>query len=258
MAIILLASASGAPGVSTSASGLALAWDRDVLLLEADPTGASAMLTGYMQQYAPQGIPSLMDLAVQFRQSNRLPDVLSAAVRVPETKIRLISGLRNHTHVSAVASIWPTLINELTKFDEAGIDVIVDMGRLGLVGSPDQLLNAADLILLTTRSTLGALVPANNWVKALEQRVGGQSGRLGLLVIGPGHPESATAIEKALKAPVVASLPLDPVTAEVFSNGAKKGRRFERSPLYRSLPPAVGAIRQQLERSQQQLHGERK
>jgi len=39
MALIALASATGAPGVSTTALGLALNWPRPVVLVEADPNG---------------------------------------------------------------------------------------------------------------------------------------------------------------------------------------------------------------------------
>ena len=38
MAVIVLVSASGSPGVTTAAVGLALSWPRPVLLVEADPT----------------------------------------------------------------------------------------------------------------------------------------------------------------------------------------------------------------------------
>lgn len=47
MAIITLTSASGSPGVTTTALGLALVWPRPVVLVEADPTGGSALLAGY-------------------------------------------------------------------------------------------------------------------------------------------------------------------------------------------------------------------
>ena len=41
MAIVCLASASGSPGVTTTAVGMAFSWPRPVLLVEADPTGGS-------------------------------------------------------------------------------------------------------------------------------------------------------------------------------------------------------------------------
>jgi len=47
MAVIVLASASGSPGVSTTALGLTLNWHRPVLLVDADPTGSSSVFAGY-------------------------------------------------------------------------------------------------------------------------------------------------------------------------------------------------------------------
>ena len=49
MAVIALASASGSPGVTTTALGLAMLWPRPVLLVEADPTGGSGLLAGYFR-----------------------------------------------------------------------------------------------------------------------------------------------------------------------------------------------------------------
>ena len=44
MAILLLASASGAPGVTTLGVGLALCWPRSVLLADCDPGAHQAVL----------------------------------------------------------------------------------------------------------------------------------------------------------------------------------------------------------------------
>ena len=49
MAVVALTSASGSPGVTTTAVGLALTWPRPVLLIEADPTGGSGVLAGYFR-----------------------------------------------------------------------------------------------------------------------------------------------------------------------------------------------------------------
>lgn len=254
MSIIVLCSASGSPGVSTTALGLALAWPRPTLLIEADPTGASAMLTGYLRQYAPDGIPSIFDLAVQHRQSGVIPPVREVALEVPDTSIRLLSGIRNHTHAATVAGLWGALITQLQGLQSAGIDVIVDLGRLGLIGSPTALINAADLNLLVTRSTLPALAPAKHWATELSSMVGGPASlRAGLLIVGAGHPYKADEISKQMALPTTTTLPLDPTTAEVFHLGQKPGRRFERSPLYRALPPAATAIRKQIDASARAL-----
>ena len=54
MALIVLTSASGSPGVTTSAVGLALTWPRPALLVEADPTGGSSVLAGYLRGLTAQ------------------------------------------------------------------------------------------------------------------------------------------------------------------------------------------------------------
>ena len=46
MAIVCLTSASGSPGVTTTAVGIAFSWPRPALLVEADPTGGSGVLPG--------------------------------------------------------------------------------------------------------------------------------------------------------------------------------------------------------------------
>ena len=49
MAVIALCSASGSPGVTTTAVALAWNWPRPVMLVEADPVGGSAILAGTFQ-----------------------------------------------------------------------------------------------------------------------------------------------------------------------------------------------------------------
>ena len=48
MAILLLTSTSGAPGVTTLGVGLALCWPRSVLLVDADTGANQAVLAGYL------------------------------------------------------------------------------------------------------------------------------------------------------------------------------------------------------------------
>ena len=48
MAILLLTSTSGSPGVTTLAVGLALTWPRPILLADCDPGAHQAILAGYL------------------------------------------------------------------------------------------------------------------------------------------------------------------------------------------------------------------
>lgn len=240
--LIALTSASGSPGVSTSCTGLALAWKRPCLLIEADPGGGSAMLTGYLRQYLPSGAPSVFDLAARLRQTGKVPNLLEIAVRVPDSTVHLISGVRSPVQAPSLSQLWNPMLAQCRDLETAGVDVIFDMGRLGVNHYATPLLDGADLVLLTTRTNLPALVPAKNWADWLLERYGEEADKLGLLLIGAGQPYKANDVAKQLRLTVTATLPTDATTAEVFHLGSTPGRGFDRSPLYRSLPPAAAAI----------------
>ena len=67
MALIVLTSASGSPGVTTTALGLALTWPRPVLLVEADPTGGSGDAGRVLPRPDRPDPDSLIDLAFAHR-----------------------------------------------------------------------------------------------------------------------------------------------------------------------------------------------
>jgi len=85
MSLIVLGSASGSPGVSTTALGLALGWPRPVLLVEADPTGASAVASGYLRgQVEP---PNAMTDLVNAHFDDRLRETLAqVSIDLPQSQ----------------------------------------------------------------------------------------------------------------------------------------------------------------------------
>ena len=84
MALIVLTSAAGSPGVTTTAVGLALTWPRPVLLVEADPTGGSAVLAGYLpRQHRPPG--GLIDLAWAHRQGSLAAALPGLTMPIPDS-----------------------------------------------------------------------------------------------------------------------------------------------------------------------------
>ncbi|WP_256791990.1 hypothetical protein [Terrabacter sp. Ter38] len=243
MALIVLTSASGSPGVTASAVGLALTWPRPALLVEADPTGGSSILAGYLRgQTAPAS--SLIDLALAHRHGQLEQAIPEATVRIEGTSAALLPGTRSHTQAPSLVSLWEPLAAALKSLERTGQDVIVDAGRLGLTGFPEPLLYAADLCLLTMRSDLVSLSGARSWTQTLRagfERVGGCAS-LGLLMVGEGDPYSAREVRKVLQTPVIASLAWDPAVAQVFGRGAKAPRKFDTSPLVRGLSAARDAI----------------
>lgn len=244
MALVALTSANGAPGVTTAALGLAMTWPRPAVLVDADPTGASAIPAGYFRGGHLPTDATIVDLAMSHRQGTLVEDLPRMLMPIPDTHVQFLRGPLRHTQARALDAVWEPLAGIFKSLERNGQDVLVDAGRLGLEGSPMKLIAAADLVLLTTRSTLPALVAAKSWADTLREMFArtGASSTLGVLIVGQGMPYGATEVAKVLQAPVVASLAYDPASAEVFSRGAQPSRRFEAANLSKSLRAAVQAI----------------
>jgi hypothetical protein len=243
MALIVLTSASGSPGVTTSALGLALSWPRPCLLVEADPTGGSGILAGYFHGDVAH-IGGLIDLALAHREGTLAEAIPLATMAIPDTAVQLLPGIRGHAQARSLIGLWEPLCGALQALERNGQDVIVDAGRLGLAGCPEPLIYGADLSLLVTRSTLPALSGARSWAQTLrgEFEQMGAASALGVLLVGEGEPYGAREVAKVLQVPVTASLALDQDAAAVFSRGAGPPRRFESSQLLRGLRAAASAI----------------
>ena len=127
MAVVTLSSASGSPGVTTTALGLALLWPRPVLLVEADPTGGSNLLAGYFRgtREYDAGLIELALTASDFGEA--LADV---AQSIEDTTVSFVAGTRSHTQAGALRDLWEPLADALGDLESTGQDVIVDAGRL--------------------------------------------------------------------------------------------------------------------------------
>ncbi len=221
MALICLVSASGSPGVTTTALGLALTWGRPVVLVEADPTGGSAVMAGYLRGGATPP-DSLIDLALAHREGRLVPALAQARVALPGSTATLVPGIRSHEQARSLVSLWEPLTAVLKELERTGQDVVVDAGRLGLAGSPAPLVYGADLALLVVRSDLVALAGARSWAQTLREEFDrfGASTSLGVVLVGDGQPYRAREVGKVLQVPVLASIGWDPLFAAVLSKGA--------------------------------------
>lgn len=220
MAVVALCSASGSPGVSTATVALALRWQRPCVLVEADPTGGSPVLAGYLQgQVVPGG--GLISLALENRQG-RLAQAFAAATMPLARGARLLPGIRSHDQAATVRALWEPLAQYLVELDSTGQDVLVDVGRLGLVGSAEPILATADVKLLMTGTTLPALAACRSWAETLRQRE--HTGGLGVVTVGEGRPYSNREVSKVLGLPVCAGLPWAPQEARVWSEGVNPPR----------------------------------
>ena len=129
MAVIALGSAAGSPGVTTSALGLALTWPRPVLLIEADPTGGSAMLAGFFRGTTAH-TAGLIDLAWAQREGLLTDALAELPMPIPDSSASLLPGIRSHTQAGSLAALWEPLAAALKGLHGTGRDVIIDAGRL--------------------------------------------------------------------------------------------------------------------------------
>lgn len=258
MTIYCLASASGSPGVTTTVVGLATVWPRPCLVVEADPTGGSAILAGY---FGGLVVPSggLLDLVMAHRQNRLAEEIPERLIEIPETQAKLLSGSRSHAQAASLAPLWEPLLDCLHEISRAGTDVLIDAGRLGLAGWSEPLVLGSDLTVLVVRSGLPELSGARSWAGELGESTSATPTRLGLVVIGPGRPYTTSEAARALSLGLLDGIDWDPQGAAVFHDGADRPRNFSRSGYLRCLralceqlnaavsrtrqPPAVERIR---------------
>lgn len=247
MAILVLASASGAPGVTTLAVGLALSWPRPVLLADCDPSAPQAVLAGYLAGCSPAG-QGLLRVAEAHRDGRSLPEVVldqTLPLGTTASPDRLfLPGFDRPGLAGLFTGVWPALADAFTGLSEQGYDVIVDAGRIVPGGIPAALLDRAYLTGLVLRSDLRAIAAAQAQTRALRDHPSLESRPvgLGLIVVGPRQPYGTREISRSLHLPVIADIPYDPVHARHFSDGLAQGRRFAGSRFNRSLQSTASSL----------------
>ena len=249
MALYVLTSASGSPGVSTAAAGLAYHWPRPVLLLDADPTGTSALFAGHFQGALEPGA-GLIDLAVAAAEG-RLDEAFAAAIaKLPDSDVRFLAGIRSHEQAHSLqTSVAPTA--RPTAPPRRGRPRRHRRRRTPGGGRQPRASSstARDVVALVTRNSLVSLAGARSWAASLCARFtehGGTS-RLGLMIV-EDIPRRVQAygdgqVARALQLPVLASLPYDKDVAEVYSHGARPTKHFKTSGLVKAYAAAALALR---------------
>lgn len=257
MALIALASASGAPGVTTSALGLTLVWPRPSLLVEADVVGGSSVLAGYLRgSVSPEG-RTLVSAALAHRQG-RLDVVLDEQpLALDDTgERRLLPAISEPAQAASLTPVWGPLATALAALERDGVDVVVDAGRLGAAHGPEQLVRQADLVLLVTRTQLPAVASARARAVQLREDLaagGLDADALGLLLVGEGRPYTSREIARATGVPVVSAVAWEPAAASVLSSGVPRPRRWDQSAFVRSLRSTADAAESVLQQRRARL-----
>lgn len=251
MSLLVLASATGAPGVTTTALGLALRWPGEVLLVDADRQPAQSVLAGHLQDadHRGRGLAGVLQAHRERRPIAERLDALSLPLDAgPETARAFLPGFTHPGMVRLFEPAWPEFGAALAA--RPG-DALVDAGRIGAEGLPGPLVSEADGIAVVTRTGLADLVALRLYLPLVMDAVAPE--RVGLILIGPGRPYPAGEITAQFGVDVWADLEWDPSHAAVLSQGREHGRGFQRSPLWRGLQRVASDLARRFERAQQRI-----
>lgn len=237
MALITLVSATGAPGVSTTAIGLAMAWPRPVLLVEAAATG-SALLPGF---FRGETLPTrtVLEAASAQRYGQLLNDLPNHTVQLDTAgRVQCLLGYTDPwTQGRNLAGFWGPLAEAAQDLEGAGMDVIVDAGRAGSANEPTPLMTHAEALIIAIRPSRASVIGAQPLTTRFlaERESAGNADIIGLAVVGPKRPYSTSNIEGALNLPCWLEIAWDPDQASVYSDGIAPTKRFEGSAFARSM-----------------------
>ncbi len=269
MAVITLTSVSGSPGVSTAALALGVHWPRPVVVIEADTNAVTSAMPGFFRSNLLPELGGIDKLQLAYSRGvltpedlldperflaiavHELPPVKAAPIpTIPAGhKLWIVPGFFHLGIADGVSGLWVRLPELLRSLSEAGIDVIIDLGRLGRDDVRLPLIDTSDRVLICANSTM---VDLNRLYRRLEgtdltQRVGVSVGNAEkfLLLLNEAPAEQIPASDFASNTlPVLATLPFDPQGAATFSVGRpdpKPNRNAYRQKI-RSVIAGLGTI----------------
>lgn len=249
MGSIVLCSASGAPGVTVTALGLALVWPSDVMLLDVDRTPSQAVLAGYLRGEAVRS-GGLTGMLRAHRERRPLPEALldesmllpaprerdAGADRRPIQR-RFLPGFEHLGAIELFGPVWRDLAGALK---ESSFDAVLDAGRIGNRGLPPELLESAERVGVVCRSSLVSLAALRLYLAPLLDQV--SSERVGLIIVGPARPYRAKEVSEQFGLDVLAEIGWDPRGAGELADGLGVSPRWRRHSLAGSYARAARSL----------------
>ena len=227
MPIIVLTTAAGAPGASTTALGLTLSWPGPALLVEADPAGTSLVPGWFRGAIDPQE-RNIVNLALVERAEDLTEAIFDQAVSIAvdddgEHQRLALLGLIEPVQAPALNGWWEPIGAAFQSLSAAGYAVIIDVGRCTQGSFPMPLLAVADQVLLVCRAELSGVLRSYPMATQLKATLTGtgNADAFGVVAIGNGGNRyySGSAIAKQLGVQFALSLPDDPLSAAALSDG---------------------------------------
>lgn len=260
MAITVLFSISGSPGVSTIAAALAHATGHRTMIVEADTSTTSRLIPGILRGMTSH-THGLTQLAIaDNRGTITEQDLWDQAISITDN-VTIIPGFRTLSSAhNASPGFWNALTFPLHAVAARGIDVIMDAGRVAYDDPRWALFQLADSITLVTDNTIPAVTSAHTLVRPAANPTGanpttagwlrtqldeaGHGNYLDLIVVD--HPTTAaladwsantipaSEIKGALNANLLGGIPWDPKGASPFTFTVP-ATEIRRSPYIRAV-----------------------
>ena len=238
--IVGVASAKGAPGVTSCALVLAHMWPRPVIVLEADTAGGDLVFRVRTRDgELLDDARSVVQLAAASRQPAPPPDLLGEWAQPVSETVSVVKGVTGSAQARSLAALW----SHIGKTVEAShCDVIVDLGRIRPDSAVLNLAQVCDELLLVTAATLEGVTHVAALAHDLSPIVGvSQPVSLRALVVSPDAHASndrrdidSFLSQKNLIVGETLSLPYDPNGLALIEAGQVSSKRAARSLLVRA------------------------
>lgn len=248
MTVLAFTSFAGSPGVTTAAIAVAVHWPRPVAVFEAEYANATSAMAGFFRSNLRPDTGGLDKVALAYSRNvltwqdlldpvsglaiavHELPDLQAAPIPALPAGHRMwvVPGFYRLGIVDGVQGMWARFPHVFRAVSEAGIDVIVDLGRLAPEDIRLPILDGADRVITFAA---GTMVDLNRLFRRLElpdlsERLAGvgraEKYRL-VLIASPYEPVAARAFTEHVM-PVLGLLPFDPGGAAVFGLGRPDGK----------------------------------
>ncbi|MBI9115326.1 hypothetical protein [Sanguibacter suaedae] len=243
--LVALASAKGAPGVSTTAVALGSVWPTDVVVVDADAAGGDL---GYRLRTS-DGRPldhdrGLLGLAAEARRG-LTPRSVADQVQTADGGLDVLLGVERPEQVAGLGPVWTTVAGALAG--ASGPDVLADCGRIA-PGTPLQpLLSAAHAVIVCVEPSVEAYAHLRDRLRWLLHTTTERPPAVGVVLRSAWSDTAAAAdLEKllahsGLSVPVLGRIAEDARAADVLAGRTSRG--IGRSLLVRSARSLVDPVR---------------
>jgi MinD-like ATPase involved in chromosome partitioning or flagellar assembly len=235
VSLVALASAKGAPGVTSLALLLATSFmQRPVILVEADEAGSA--LAARFRLDPDAGISTLYRRP--FDSAALTNAVQSIDLGGSIAPVQVVTSVSSEGRRERLAEYWAEFARFAANDDECLY--IVDCGRIATDSPVRTVLQSATAGIVVTKPNVEDVYHA----EMLAQRLSG-AGNLHAVVVGAGAYRVSDVAE-VLSVPVLAGLPEDGKAAAVLSGLDAAGEKFSKLPMVKAVSKLTTAIDAQL------------